>query len=379
MTQPSPAIQYIGVGVVGADQYNTYVQVCLNYAQMRTFTGLSNMAVLALGGSTPADGGQGIYYWNATSTAPDNNSTVIVPSGSTQGAWLLDATSVATVALSGITGLGSGVAGALALATSSGGGLVLFNGALGTPSSATLTNATGLPIASGVSGLGTGAAAALAIAVGSAGALITNGGVLGTPSSGTLTNATGLPISSGVSGLGTNVATAAGHATNSGSGLLQLTAGAVVPQATLTSPAVSGSVVSAPVAPASTSTYAMQGLAGSITPATTGRILITISGTIVAPTGTTVDNGIAYQISYGTGSAPANAASLTGTQIGAAQQFTLATAATAAADVSVPFSISYPVTGLTVSTAYWIDLAAKSITTVSQMGLSNVNVVAVEL
>jgi hypothetical protein len=37
--------------------------------------------------------------------------------------------------------------------------------------------------------------------------LLTSGGALGTPSSGTLTNATGLPISTGVSGLGTNVAT----------------------------------------------------------------------------------------------------------------------------------------------------------------------------
>lgn len=37
--------------------------------------------------------------------------------------------------------------------------------------------------------------------------LVTTGGALGTPSSGTLTNATGLPISTGVSGLGTGVAT----------------------------------------------------------------------------------------------------------------------------------------------------------------------------
>lgn len=37
--------------------------------------------------------------------------------------------------------------------------------------------------------------------------LLYSGGPLGTPSSGTLTNATGLPISSGVSGLGANVAT----------------------------------------------------------------------------------------------------------------------------------------------------------------------------
>lgn len=41
---------------------------------------------------------------------------------------------------------------------------------------------------------------------------------LGTPTSGTLTNATGLPISTGVSGLGTGVATAAALATNSAGG-----------------------------------------------------------------------------------------------------------------------------------------------------------------
>jgi hypothetical protein len=78
---------------------------------------------------------------------------------------------------------------------------------LGTPTSVTLTNATGLPISTGVSGLGTGVATALAVAVGSAGAPVVNGGALGTPSSGTLTSATGLPISTGVSGLGTGVAT----------------------------------------------------------------------------------------------------------------------------------------------------------------------------
>lgn len=64
---------------------------------------------------------------------------------------------------------------------------------------ATAINASGTltcaqpSISAGVSGLGTGVATALGVNVGSAGAFVTNGGALGTPSSGTLTSATGLP------------------------------------------------------------------------------------------------------------------------------------------------------------------------------------------
>ena len=80
-------------------------------------------------------------------------------------------------------------------------------GALGTPASATLTNATGLPIATGVSGLGTGVATFLATpsSANLAAALTDETGsganvfatsptlvtpVLGTPTSGNLTNCT---------------------------------------------------------------------------------------------------------------------------------------------------------------------------------------------
>lgn len=51
-----------------------------------------------------------------------------------------------------------------------------------------------------LAGLGTGVETALGVNVGTAGAVVVNGGALGTPSSGTLTSCTGLPLSTGVTG-----------------------------------------------------------------------------------------------------------------------------------------------------------------------------------
>lgn len=88
MAVPSNSVQYAGVGAVGADQYNSYVQVVASVAALRSFTGLANMLVAVLGTSAPIDGGQGFYYFNATSAATDNGTTVIVPTGAVAGAWL---------------------------------------------------------------------------------------------------------------------------------------------------------------------------------------------------------------------------------------------------------------------------------------------------
>jgi hypothetical protein len=115
----------------------------------------------------------------------------------------------------------------------------------------------------------------------------------------------------------------------------------------------------------------MAGLAGTITPAASGNVLLNINGS--ASNGTSGD-GCTFKLRYGTGAAPSNAAALTGTVAGNANGQSM-TSATGGAQQAI--GITAYVTGLTPGTAYWLDVSEAAVTG-GTCSLFNPTIVAIE-
>jgi hypothetical protein len=157
--------------------------------------------------------------------------------------------------------------------------------------------------------------------------------------------ASGVPSWATVSGTGTVTTLTAGAGISFSSGATCTTACTVA--------WIGGNVLEAsPTAPAGTTstTGVMMGLGSTckITPAVTGRVEITFSGS-----GSNSTSLAIWQLSaqFGTGAAPANAAAPAGTLVG-----TTSTATAPSASGLSPFYAGGIITGLTLGTALWFDL-----------------------
>lgn len=110
---------------------------------------------------------------------------------------------------------------------------------------------------------------------------------------------------------------------------------------------------SSPTGTANTSGV-MMGLAQAFTPTASTKILIMISGNLANTSGSGTGKA---QIRYGTGAAPANGGAVTGTTAGGF------IGSAAIATTPQCFATQSIVTGLSLNTAYWIDISLAAVTT----------------
>ena len=173
------------VSVDSTDPANPIVDIASTYAGQSSITTVGTIGTGTWQGTAVADSYiASAATWNAKQAA-GNYITALTGDVTASGPGSVAAT-LATVN-SNVGSFGSATAAPIFT--------VNAKGLITAASSATITPAVG-----SITGLGTGVATALAVNVGSAGAFVTFNGALGTPSSGTLTNATGLPLSTGVTG-----------------------------------------------------------------------------------------------------------------------------------------------------------------------------------
>lgn len=418
-------------------------------------TGYSASAIYPAGASTPAGGSSGqIQYNNSgflggftmsgdattnTSTGVATLATVNANVGSfgsatqctaftTNAKGLITAASAVTCtpAIASITGLGTGVAAALAINIGSAGAPVLFNGAGGTPSSMTGTNITGTAAGLSIGGNAATATTATNVAVGGitgagagcitwlttpssanlrgcltdetgTGLAYFQGGDIGTPSAGVGINLTSLNASNlasgtvaaarggagaingvlagngsgvvsqgtcaGLSGVAASCATDATNATN-------ITSGTLASGRLAWNGANQQAVPSNPVGTTS-ATGVMMGLGVTtcrFAPTFSSRVRFEISGTA---SNTNAGANSSFGIRYGAGAGPANGAAPTGTSLTNSASITSATA-----NAQSAFFVSVLATALTPGTTYWYDTTLSA--SAGTSSLVNINCQAFE-
>jgi hypothetical protein len=132
----------------------------------------------------------------------------------------------------------------------------------------------------------------------------------------------------------------------------------------------------------STSTYAtptgttssagvMMGLAGSITPVTSGNVAFCVGGSVRNATAGGTTNVL---LKYGTGTAPINGAAQSGTTLG-----NIWTGTSVAASNQLPFTAFGLATGLILGTAYWLDVAVAASGGVGTSSIVQGNIAAYEI
>ena len=246
---------------------------------------------------------------------------------------------------------------------------VLTTPNIGTPSFANLTSATGLPVSTGISGLGTGVATALAVNTGSAGAFVVFGGALGTPSSANLSSATGLPVSTGISGLGTNVATFL--ATPTSANFLTTVTGATgngggvvfANNATLVAPTlgVASATSLNKVTVTAPATAATLTLADGSTLATSGAFSTTFTATATTTLTLPTSGTLATQAYVGSATV-AQANNLTGTT---PNLIPYQSASNTTTFLAAPAGNNYVLSANTTGAPYWAAASATGVTSVS--------------
>jgi len=110
--------------------------------------------------------------------------------------------------------------------------------------------------------------------------------------------------------------------------------------------------------PNSLSAATMGGFSGSITPAISGIVQFCAFGYVTNSTAAAPEGIASFQVSYGTGASPSRNHALTGTQAGPSM---IAENDSAVAMTGRQLNQCAVVTGLTVGTPYWTDVAGKAV------------------